>query len=74
MIKDKSIFEDIDQNKLSSILELSLLISIKRKDIDVIMELMCCLSILNIPISDYILEISVSILANSQVDNGFFYI
>lgn len=70
--KDKSIFEDIDQNKLSSILELSLLISIKRKDIDVIMELMCCISILNIEISDYILEISVSILANSQVDNGFF--
>lgn len=66
------IFDTVDRDKLAQIMEYSLLISIRRRDIDVLMELLCCVCILRLEILDYVWELSLQMIGNSQTDEGYF--
>lgn len=63
----------LDYSKLSTIIELGVITSINRDDIDVLMELLCVVYLLKLDFSNYLLEVIELYLEQKQSEAGFFY-
>lgn len=60
------------REKLIELIEMGLLITMQNKDIDVLLELICCVHILNIDndLDSYVLSLSYHVIINSQATDG----